>query len=358
MFFLYSHQWGIRVTSYMSLTLDILKIICFKNFFSDFNYMLLLCPSLHLTLGFTQQLAYIIIITIMSDLSAQLSAFKNKIKSGPSVTVARKPVLVKPTSPLITSPLRNSTDANGNSTTTNNNKRLATSSSNSMAEVLKRQKSSSAALDGMSGSHLSTQLHLAVEYIKEHDTPVPVSKLQNYLSFDITHTLLPLLREIDRIKYDPVNATLEYVSLHNIRSGEDLLDFLRRQTTFKGISVKDLKDGWAGCLQAINELEAENKILVLRNKKENAPRLVWANAGGELGTIEDEFKEMWINTKLPEPDNLYQALLDQGLKPTGADPALIKKKPQQQDKKQKKARRGRITNVHMKGVLKDYSQLV
>lgn len=290
----------------------------------------------------------------MSDLSAQLSAFKNKIKSGPSVTVARKPVLTKPSSPLIASPVQTSDAINGASSAAQ--KRQA--SGNAIADVIKRQKSSSAMDAGMSGSHLSTQLHLAVEYIKEHDTPVPVSKLQNYLSFDITHTLLPLLKEIDRIKYDPVNATLEYVSLHNIRSGDDLLEFLRRQTTFKGISVKDLKDGWAGCLQAINELEAENKILVLRNKKENAPRLVWANAGGELGTIDEEYKEMWVNTKLPEPDSLYQALLDQGLKPTGADPALIKKKPQQQEKKQKKARRGRITNVHMKGILKDYSQLV
>ncbi|RLV94556.1 Transcription initiation factor IIE subunit beta [Spathaspora sp. JA1] len=287
----------------------------------------------------------------MSDLSAQLSAFKNKIKSGPSVTAARKPVLNVAPSP-ISSPVKKNGD------TTNGVVKRSTNSSDSMTEVLKRQKLSSNAMSEMSGSHLSTQLHLAVEFIKEHDAPLPVSKLQNYLSFDITHTLLPLLREIDRIKYDANNGTLEYVSLHNIRNADDLLEFLRRQTTFKGTSVKDLRDGWAGCLTAINELEAENKILVLRNKKENAPRLVWANAGGELGTISDEFKDMWIKVKLPEPDALYQSLLDQGLKPTGADPSLIKKKPQQQEKKQKKARRGRITNVHMKGILKDYTQLV
>ena len=34
----------------------------------------------------------------MSDLSAQLSAFKNKIKSGPSVIVPRKATLAKPPS--------------------------------------------------------------------------------------------------------------------------------------------------------------------------------------------------------------------------------------------------------------------
>ncbi|KAG2736345.1 hypothetical protein G9P44_000435 [Scheffersomyces stipitis] len=285
----------------------------------------------------------------MSDLSAQLSAFKSKIKSGPSVTVARRPVVQKPSSPL----KNNQSKDRKYDETRNGAKRLA--SNDSVTEVFKRQKAS---MGEITGSALSTQLHLAVEYIKQHDYPLSVSKVQNYLAFDITNTILPLLKEIDRIKYDPEQNTLEYVSLHNIRSADDLLTFLRRQATFKGIAVKDLKDGWAGCLPAINELEESNKILVLRNKKENAPRMVWANFGGPLGTIEDEFLEMWNSVKSPDPENLYQALIDQSLKPTGADPNLVKKKPQQQEKKQKKARRGKITNTHMKGMLIDYTQLV
>ncbi|RCK64209.1 Transcription initiation factor IIE subunit beta [Candida viswanathii] len=286
----------------------------------------------------------------MSDLSAQLSAFKNKFKKGPSVVVPRTATLAKPPSPISTTSPKINNDTNNS--TANNKKR---SLNDSMTEVLKRQKQN---LGEMKGSHLSTQLHLAVEYIKEHDKPIPVEKLQNYLSFDINPTLLPLLKGIDRIKYDEEKGTLEYVSLHNIRSADDLLEFLRRQTTFKGTFVKELKDGWAGCVAAIDELEAENKILVLRNKKENAPRLVWANNGGEMGYIDDEFKELWNEVKLPDRDVLYQKLLDQGLKPTGADPSLIKKAPLNKEKKQKKARRGKITNTHMKGILKDYSQLV
>ena len=121
---------------------------------------------------------------------------------------------------------------------------------------------------------------------------------------------------------------------------------MRRQTTFKGTSVKELKDGWAGCVAAIDELESQGKILVLRNKKENAPRLVWANNGGELGYIDTEFKDMWDQVKLPEPDVLYQKLLDQGLKPTGADPNLIKKQPQQKEKKQKKQEEERL-QIHI-----------
>mgnify|MGYP001215979204 FL=1 len=220
----------------------------------------------------------------------------------------------------------------------------------------KRQKQE--ILDGVSGAHLSTRLHLAVEYIKQQDAPILVRKLEGYLSFDITHTLLPLLKEIDRIKYDPATDSLEYMSLHNIRTSDDLLNFLRLQPTFKGTSVKDLRDGWSGCLEAITKLEEESKILVLRNKKENAPRLVWANLGGEIGNIDEEFVELWNRIKVPDRDNLYQVLVDNSLRPTGVDPHELKKKPQQQERKQKKARRGKITNTHMKGILKDYSQLV
>ncbi|CAK9435921.1 uncharacterized protein LODBEIA_P05410 [Lodderomyces beijingensis] len=289
----------------------------------------------------------------MSDLSAQLSAFKNKIKSGPSVAVARKPTVAKPSSPLASqvSPGRSKYD-------TSRSEAKRPTPTDSMTELFKKQKTTFGDGSGFSGSHLSTQLHLAVEYIKEQDRPVSIHQLQSSLSFDIGNTLFPLLREIDRVKYDDSKKTFEYVSLHNIKSTDDLLEFLRKQTTSKGISVKEIKDGWAGCLQAIDELEADHKILVLRNKKENAPRLVWANAGSELGSVSDEFKEMWVAVKLPEPDELYQKLIDQGLKPTGADPSLLAKKPQQQEKKQKKARRGKITNTHMKGILKDYSQLV
>ena len=96
----------------------------------------------------------------------------------------------------------------------------------------------------MTGSHLSTQLHLAVEYIKEHDQPISVEKLQNYLSFDISHTLLPLLNEIDRVKYDESKGTLEYVSLHNIRSSDDLLNF-ETSNHIQGHFRKRIK-GWLG----------------------------------------------------------------------------------------------------------------
>lgn len=269
----------------------------------------------------------------MSDLSAQLSAFKSRIKSGSSVQQAR--TAMKPSVPAKVAaalpPQKRHRDT--------------------VNEAIKRQKNAN------KDTHVSTQLLLAVECIKGHSTAMSVAELQRQLLFDVSN-LLPILKEIDNIKYDAEKNTLEYVSLHNIRSPDDLLVYLRAQPTFKGVKVALLKDGWHGCMDAIKELEAENRILVLRNKKENAPRLIWANLGGPLDMVDDEFKDMWAAVKVPDGDNLYQALIDQSLKPTGADPLLVKKQVRKEEKKQKKARRGKITNTHMKGILKDYSQMV
>ena len=288
----------------------------------------------------------------MSDLSSQLSAFRDKIRSGSSV----------PLNKSIASKVKYEKDKDGlNENTFNENKSLSQSlpikrnlSSNDSIDRKKQRVSAGAA----SGSHLATQLHLAVEYIKHHEHPVTVKELQEHLAFDISKTLLPCLKEIGRIKYDAENKTLEYVSMHNIRSSNDLMKFLQSQPTFKGVNVKDLRDGWFGCLEAINKLEEEEKIIVLRTKKENSPRYIWPNMGGSIGFVDEEFCRMWSTVKLPQVENLYHALVDQGLKPAGADPQVIRKKPLQKEKKLKKPRKGKITNTHMKGILKDYSQLI
>lgn len=275
----------------------------------------------------------------MSDLSSQLSAFKSRIRNGPAVAV-RRAVTPKP----VSTPVEDDTHY------------LRSDDPYENSNAAKRTKFAENGV--FSGAHLSTRLHMAVEYIKQQDLPVTVAQVEGYLSLDISNTLLPLLKEIDRIKYDEATNTLEYMSLHNIRSAEDLLNFLRLQPTFKGTSIKELRDGWSGCFEAIEALEEEGKIIVLRAKKDNSPRSVWANFGGELGTVDDEFVELWKHIRIPDKDSLYQALVSNSLKPTGADPHDLKKKPQQQERKQKKARRGKITNTHMKGILKDYSQLV
>jgi transcription initiation factor TFIIE subunit beta len=210
------------------------------------------------------------------------------------------------------------------------------------------------------GSHLSTKLLLAVEYVKDRNAVVPVSQLTSYLNLNNPEQqakLLSLIKNLEKIKYNPTDNSLEYVSIHNIKSKDELLQFLRTRATFKGIAVKELKDGWNGCFDAINELEEESKVLVLRTKKDGAPRLVWANIGGELGAVDEEFVKIWLGVKLPDPAELPGKLNKLGLKPASVDPATIKKEGDGTVLKKRKSRKGKITNVHMAGILKDYSNM-
>jgi transcription initiation factor TFIIE subunit beta len=271
----------------------------------------------------------------MSSLNDQLNSFRKKVRNAPTI---QKPIVSKVTA--VESRKRTPSSSTPEPTT---------------AKKLKRPNIvySQPAATGV-GNHQSTQLVHAVEYIKKQDRAVRFSDIESYLNFPIG-PLLVLMRSIDRIKVNEKDQTAEYVSVYNIYNADDLLTFLRSQETYQGVPVKNLKDGWNGCLEAIDKLEKGQDIVVLRTKKENAPRYVWANVGGPIGGIDGSFLKLWTESKVPASSELPGQLEKLGLKPTSVDPATVKKTSKQADeRKQKKPRRGKITNTHLRGVLKDY----
>lgn len=159
--------------------------------------------------------------------------------------------------------------------------------------------------------------------------------------------------------YDQANDTLAFRPLHNIRSPTDLLAYLQQQTTAQGLSVKELKDGWAGAMDAINTLEASEDILVTRTKKDNQPRMVWGNDKTLTCEIDDEFKDIWTKIKVPPAVEIVAELERMGLKPASVDPATIKKDVSKQRTGRKRAvnRRAKFSNTHMAGILKDSRDL-
>ncbi|KAK9234447.1 TFIIE beta subunit core domain-containing protein [Lipomyces kononenkoae] len=267
----------------------------------------------------------------MSSLADDLSAFKNRLKAQP---VLQKRVI---------------SSVNNDASSTNNSDDERRKKKPKVTTVFSQP------ADTGIGSHILTQLHHAVEFIKKHDSPVTVNELQAYLSGQGGPQLLTNLQLISRINYDPINKTYEYRPLHNIRSAEGLLAFLRRQPTFRGLPVKELKDGWSGCMEAIDELEKSGDILVLRTKKEGTPRLVWANKGGDIGGVDEEFVATWQRIAIPPASELPSTLEAAGLKPTSVDPSTVKKANVSTERKQKKPRKGKITNTHLTGILKDFS---
>lgn len=175
----------------------------------------------------------------------------------------------------------------------------------------------------------------------------------------MTPNLLHILKGNERITWNPTNGTLEYKPIHNIRSAQALLAHLQQQTTAQGLSVKELKDGWAGAIETIADLEENGDILVTRTKKDNQPRMVWINDKTLDIEIEDEFKLIWHKINIPPAAELPGELEKQGLKPTSVDPATVKKetKNNQQKKRRSQNRRVKVSNTHMSGILKDSKDL-
>ncbi|SCV03557.1 LANO_0G04852g1_1 [Lachancea nothofagi CBS 11611] len=265
-------------------------------------------------------------------LLANLNAFKNKVKVGPSPVAAK----------MVESESK---------------KRSVKEEESPLPKKIKRAETSTPE-QSLSGTHLSTKLLLATEYIQERGEAVPIEQIESYLSLSPENNVIPLLKNINKIKFDVKHNTLQYVSIYDVHSAEELLQLLRAQVTFKGLSCKELKDGWPQCTDVIDELENKNRVLVLRTKKDNQPRFVWYNFGGSLGGVDEDFVKMWENCKLPQRGELPRKLQDLGLKPASVDPATLKRQSTRVEVKKRKQRRGKVTNTHMAGILKDYSDRV
>ncbi|CUS24665.1 LAQU0S18e01442g1_1 [Lachancea quebecensis] len=263
------------------------------------------------------------------SLLANLNAFKSKVKAGPA--------------------------PGGPRSTENEVKKREFKKEESPVPKKVKKTNGGAPEQSLKGTHLSTKLLLATEYIQERGEAVPIEQIESYLSLSSENNVIPLLKNINKIKFDPKHNTLQYVSIYDVHSAEELLQLLRSQVTFKGISCKELKDGWPQCTEVVDELETKNRVLVLRTKKDNQPRFVWYNFGGSLGGVDEDFVKMWENCKLPQRGELPRKLQDLGLKPASVDPATVKRGSSRVEVKKRKQRKGKITNTHMAGILKDYS---
>lgn len=220
--------------------------------------------------------------------------------------------------------------------------------------------------DTGTGKNIMTQVTYAIEHLKTKGTPLTLMDLLSYLSLqhredEYKRTIGTILRSHDKVDYenkgDGGEGTYSFRPVHNIRSGERLLGHLQSQPTAQGLNVRELRDGWPGAEEAINQLEYEGKLLVTRNKKDNHARMVWPNDPSLAVHIDEEFQAIWQKIKLPEAAALADDLEKAGLTPANKSRG-IRVKPKAPEKKTKKPRKGgKTTNSHMVGVLRDYSHL-
>lgn len=215
------------------------------------------------------------------------------------------------------------------------------------------------------GANLWTQITHVVEWLKKKDAPVSLDDIINYLNIPQQDAVNELnIRRIiqghEKLEFVPEanngKGGYRFRPKHNVRSADQLKGYLQRQKTSLGIPVKDLKEGWPGALDAINILEQRGELLVVRNRKENTPKVVWQNDPSLSLGIDEHFQKMWSAVAIPQNEQDLRAKLEAaGLKPTTAPSSGILAGPAGRKKKKAPRRGGRQTNTHMLGILKDYS---
>lgn len=165
----------------------------------------------------------------------------------------------------------------------------------------------------------------------------------------------------EKVEFDASGAngdgTFRFRPPHNIRNPEQLLKHLQNQKTACGMSVRDLKEGWPNAEEGINQMEKEGKLLVTRNKKDDHPKMVWANDPSLIERFDDEFKHIWEKIKIPDPNIVKEELEKFGITPTNKNKVVGPRVVAPSRKAKKPRRSGKTTNTHMTGILRDYSHL-
>lgn len=158
-----------------------------------------------------------------------------------------------------------------------------------------------------------------------------------------------------KVTYDASSDSYLFKPLHNIASADALLNFLQTQDSALGVNVRELKDGWPDVEETIDKLETQHKLLVTRNKKDHHPRMVWIDDPTLDAPLDQEFKDIWSQIPLPSDEDIIKELRRMNHKSTG-EPARTDLVAKPKEKKKKVRRGAKITNVHMQGLFRDYSE--
>ncbi|CAG8980696.1 hypothetical protein HYALB_00007188 [Hymenoscyphus albidus] len=218
------------------------------------------------------------------------------------------------------------------------------------------------------GTEAFTQVTYVIDFLKNKDEPKTFHEILQYLSQHNADEgqkklIAQILRRHQRVTFtpDPNDASwhaghFSHKPLINVRNKTDLIAYLQKKADAQGVLVKELKDGWPDCEEAINELEAENRILVTRTKKDNHARMVWSNDPSLVHAVDHEFQVMWHQVQLPSVDDTVRSLINAKQKPASEDPSKRAPKATKAKEKKKKAQRkgGKVTNTHMAHLLVDY----
>lgn len=216
------------------------------------------------------------------------------------------------------------------------------------------------------GSDVRTKVLFAIDSLKaKSPASIPTATLiaDNVRGPEQTPELVSRFRQFlnanEKVSYNKDADAYSFRPIHDIFNADDLIGFLQSQTTALGLNVRDLKDGWNDVDKAIDQLEKEKRLLVVRNRKDNNAKMVWADDPTLSAPMDAEFVSFWEDIQMPSGghDAVVKELKQKGMTPAGSGVTSAAKIVKNEKPKKKVRRGGKVTNTHMQGILRDYSHL-
>ncbi|KAH3919217.1 hypothetical protein HBI56_101300 [Parastagonospora nodorum] len=216
-------------------------------------------------------------------------------------------------------------------------------------------------IDQGTGEHVYTRFTYTVNHLRDKNKWLPFDEIMNFLGVKVGDPQREQLRTLfrsesdgNRIMWNSANDTYRYKPKLDIRNPAQLKGYLQNQKSAQGLSIKDLKDGWATVADDIKGMEDKKEVLVKR-AKDGVAKIVWDNDPSLMHPMDPEFMNEWHKIAIPaNPDDLRATLMNVGLHAASA-PRQINGGGPKQKKKRAARRGGKQTNTHMMHILKDFS---
>ena len=172
----------------------------------------------------------------------------------------------------------------------------------------------------------------------------------------IVDTFKRIMERSSEVAVNKKEQSYCYKPPYDIRSSEQLIAHFQKQTDTTFINVSDLRKGWGDCEAVIDKMEQQNRLIVIRHKKDASPRVIWADDASLHAPLDQEFRDIWTTTPLSSKDDVIRYLKQSG-RITAGQIAENKAVAQTKQKVRKSRQSTKQTNKHMVGLFKDYSTL-
>ncbi|KAJ2540142.1 transcription factor TFIIE beta subunit, TFIIEB, Tfa2, partial [Coemansia sp. RSA 1933] len=184
------------------------------------------------------------------------------------------------------------------------------------------------------GASVLTRVSQIIDFLKKSQRPCGVDEIQMHMrEFDEGSAEFEHLANNAKVDYK--DGMFAYKPEFDLRTPEELVEYLRGIPDYGGLEVKRLADSYLGNVSAvIGELRQKKHILAITDK-DNRPRYIYYNCKTLETEVSGEIKTNWARMVVPDEQALPSAMIKAQLQQTKGERSHVQ--GPQDVKKPKKA---------------------